>query len=94
LKSLKTTALLVANTKDGEVVMRVVLLFEVFEFLILELLASVRINLDRCLSLALRNFTNGDCALFGFDSLLLESLEVGSNIECPEAVNENHQGDD
>jgi hypothetical protein len=95
LESLKSTALVVAYTEDGKVVVRVVLLLKVLEFLVLELLASVGINLNRSLDLSflMSNLTNGDCALLVLNGLLLKSLEVSSHVECPEAVNEYQKSD-
>jgi hypothetical protein len=45
LHSLEATALSVTNTKDGKVVVRIVLLLEILK-LVIELLASVGINFD------------------------------------------------
>ena len=91
MESLKSTALVVSNSEDSEIMMRVVLLFEVLELLIFELLTSVRVNIDRSLDLSFMscNLTNGDCALLVLNCLLLKSLEVGSHVECPETVNED-----
>lgn len=95
MESLEATALVVSDTEDGEIVMRVVLLLEVLEFLV-ELLAGVRIDLNWALSLSISSsdLTNSDSALLVMDGLLLDLLEVGLDVESPKAVDKYHQSNE
>jgi hypothetical protein len=94
---LESSTLLVSDTKDSEVMVRVVLLLKIIELLILEF-SSGLVWIDLSIywfALDLMDcFSDGNRASLSLNCLFLQALEVGLHVERPEAVNKNNQSDD
>jgi hypothetical protein len=96
---LESTTLLVANSEDSKVMVRVVLLLKVVELLILVEFGTRGMRIDGVVSTSWDvtwsdSLTDGNRASLCLNSTLLQAFEVSPQVERPEAVSQNDQGDD